>query len=181
MRHKTIYIHSFILCDIMILWKCLMIKLEVHFWYRVVDWLIDWGLTPFLTISQSYLGGQFTYSCVSWFSQTSTPHNNLPKQLAAFPYRLRPLVEDKWRMSQWLLSNIGKKVGRAGIQTHNPWIDSPHFIQGRKHCAKKREIDCNICFENIPISCNIVKSYLLKRRHKWFVSGKGYIFPKHLN
>ena len=29
----------------------------------------------------------------------------------------------------WLLSIIGKKVGRAGIQTHNPWIDSPRRYQ----------------------------------------------------
>ena len=27
--------------------------------------LIEWGLTPFLTISQLYHGGQFTYSCIS--------------------------------------------------------------------------------------------------------------------
>ena len=89
------------------------------------DWLIEWGLTPFLTISQLYHVGQFTYSCISWFSHTSTPHNNLYKQLAAFPHRLSPLVENEWRMSHWLLSIVGKKVGRAGIQTHNPWIDSP--------------------------------------------------------
>ena len=88
-------------------------------------WLIDWGLTPFSTISQLYHGRQFTYSCISWFSHTSTPHNNLPKQLAAFPHRLSSLVEDEWRMSHWLLSIVGKKVGRAGIRTHNPWIDSP--------------------------------------------------------
>ena len=42
--------------------------------------LIDWGLTPLLTISQLYHGSQLTYSCISWFSHTSTPHNNLPKQ-----------------------------------------------------------------------------------------------------
>ena len=55
----------------------------------------DLGLTPFLTMSQLYHGGQFTNSCVSWFSHTSTPHNNLPKQLAVFPHRLSPLVEDE--------------------------------------------------------------------------------------
>ena len=92
-----------------------------------IDWLIDWGLTPFSIIVQSYHGDQFTYSCVSWFSHTSTPHNIFSKQLAAFPQRLlnSPLVKDEWRMSQWLLSNVGKNVGRAGIRTHNPWIDSP--------------------------------------------------------
>ena len=35
-------------------------------------------------------------------------------------------MEKEWRMSHWLLSNVGKKVGRAGIQIHNPWIDSLH-------------------------------------------------------
>ena len=49
------------------------------------------GLTPFLTISQSYHGGHFTYTRISLFSNTSTPHNNLPKQLAAFPHRLSPV------------------------------------------------------------------------------------------
>ena len=39
------------------------------------NWLIDWGLTPLLTISQLYHGGQFTYSYISWFFHTSTPHN----------------------------------------------------------------------------------------------------------
>ena len=53
-----------------------------------IDWLIDWGLTPFSIIFQSYHGGQFTYSCVSWLSHTSNTHNNLSKQLAAFPHRL---------------------------------------------------------------------------------------------
>ena len=28
-------------------------------------------------------------------------------------------------MTHWLLSIVGKKVGRAGIRTHNPWIDNP--------------------------------------------------------
>ena len=93
----------------------------------LIDWLIDWGLTPFLTISQLYHGGQFTYLCISWFSHTSTPHNNLPKQLAAFTHRLSPLVKDEWRMSHWPLSIVRKKVGRAGIQTHNLWIDSPRL------------------------------------------------------
>ena len=107
-------------------------------WNIMIDWLIDWGLTPFLTISQLYHGGQFTYSCVSWFSHTSTPHNNLPKQLAAFPHRLSPLVEDEWRLSHWFLSIVGKKVGRAGIRTHNPRIDSPCRYRGSAKMKWKR-------------------------------------------
>ena len=46
--------------------KRLTIPLIIKFWF------IDWSLTPFLTFSQSYHGGQFTYSYVSWFSFTST-------------------------------------------------------------------------------------------------------------
>ena len=89
-----------------------------------IDWL---GFNPFSTIFQSFHGNQFTFSNVSWFSHTSTPHNILSKQLTAFPHRLLniPLVKDEWRMSKWLLSNVGKNVDWAGIQTHNPWIDSP--------------------------------------------------------
>ena len=96
--------------------------------------MIDWGLTPFLNISHLYHGGQFTYSCIYWFSHTSTPQNNLPKQLAAFTHRLSPLVEDKWRMSI-----LGKKFGR----THNPWIDSPRRYRlnylGSAICFKTHE------------------------------------------
>ena len=49
------------------------------------------------------------------------------KQLAAFPYRQlnSPFVKDEGRKSQWLLSTVRKNVGRAGIQTHNNWINSP--------------------------------------------------------
>ena len=100
-------------------------------WWDCVEWLIDKGLMPLPTIFQSYHGNQFTYSCVSWLSNTSTPHTILSKQLAAFPQRLlnSPLVKYELRRSQWLLSNVGKNVGRAGILTHNPWIDSPRRYQ----------------------------------------------------
>ena len=56
--------------------------------------VIDFGLTPFSTISQSYNGGMFTYPCVSWLSHTSTPHNMLSKQLAALStWTVSQLVE----------------------------------------------------------------------------------------
>ena len=87
-----------------------------------IDWLIDWGLTPFLTISQSYHGSQFTYSCVSWFSHTSTPHNNLPKQLAAFPHRLSPSVEEVWRMSQWLVKRRKESWPSQGFELTTPGL-----------------------------------------------------------
>ena len=58
--------------------------------------LIDWGLTPFLTISHD---GQFTYSCISWFSHTSTPHNNLPKQNAKQP---SPIAAMFFYQSTWV-------------------------------------------------------------------------------
>ena len=79
-------------------------------------WLIDWGLTPFLTISQLYHGGQFTLSYISWFSHTSTPHNKLPKQLAAFPHRLSPLVKmnDACRIDFCLSSE--RKLAKPGFK-----------------------------------------------------------------
>ena len=51
-----------------------------HFWCgTLINWL---GFNAvFLTFSQSYHGGQFTYSCVSWFSHTTTAHNNLSNWL----------------------------------------------------------------------------------------------------
>ena len=58
--------------------------------------LIACGLTPFSTIFQSYYDSQFTYPCVSWLLHTSTPYNNLSKQLTAFPDRL---LAHWWRMS----------------------------------------------------------------------------------
>ena len=100
--------------------------------------LIDWGLMPFPTFVQSYHDSQFTYSCVSWLSHTSYRHNNLSKQLAAFPHRLLALL---WKtndacLSQWLLSNDGNDVGRAGIRTDNPWINSP-----RRYRLRYRGLD----------------------------------------
>ena len=75
----------------------------------------------------SHITGNSSPECVFWFSHTSTPHNILSKQLAAFPHRLLkcPLVKDEWRKSQWLCLNVGKNVGRAGIRTRNTWIESP--------------------------------------------------------
>ena len=58
-------------------------------------WLIDLGLTPFSTIFQSYHGDKFTYSCVSWFSHTSTPHNILSKQLAAFQQTVKQPIGER--------------------------------------------------------------------------------------
>ena len=90
----------------------------------ILDWMIGWGLTLFSTIYQ----WPVTYSCVSCLSHTSTPHNSLSKQLAAFPYRLScwTKVNDAFHSGLSLLSNVGKNVGKSGVQTHNHWIDSPH-------------------------------------------------------
>ena len=79
------------------------------------------------TIVQSYQGGLFTNSYVSWRSHTSTSYNISSKQLAAFPHRL---IAHWWKTNDAchndFLSNVRKKVGRAGVRFQNPWIDSPH-------------------------------------------------------
>ena len=118
-ENKPRLLEAMFFYQIRIFWTINVIFKSGHY-FRTRRFLIDWGLT----ISQLYQGGQFTYSCIFLFSHTSTPYNNLPKQLAAFPLSLSPLVEDEWHMSDWLLSTVRKKVGWVGIQTHNPWIDS---------------------------------------------------------
>ena len=72
---------------------------------------MDRGLMPFSTI---LLRSVQIHMC-TWFSHTSTQHNSLSKQLAAFPHRVCPLLKDEWRL---------KNVNRAGVRNHNPWIDS---------------------------------------------------------
>ena len=89
-----------------------------------LGWLVDWGLTPFSTLLQSYHGGQFTYSCVSWLSHTSTQHSILYKQLAAFPHRL---LAHWWKTNVTVTFVKHRKelmLADAGIRTHNPCIDS---------------------------------------------------------
>ena len=81
------------------------VKVNVN---RTLKGLIDWGFTPFSTICQSYHGGQFTYTCVSWLPHTSKPHNKLLKQLAAFPHRL---------FAHWWKTNVTKR--KAGRKTFN--------------------------------------------------------------
>ena len=128
------------------------------------DILIDWALTSFLAISQLYHGGQFTYSCVSWFSYTSNPHNNLHKQLAA--WLLWHIVLDHWWKTNDacridFLSIVGKKLGRAGIRTHNPWIDSP----------RARWYIGFVCFVGVLRHFQHYFSYITATVHlSWFLS-----------
>ena len=86
-------------------------------------WLIDWGFTAFSTICQSYHSGQFTYSYVSWLSYTSTSYNIPSKQLAVFPHRL---IAHWWKTNDAFHNDFCQRIScRAGVRTHNPWIDSP--------------------------------------------------------
>ena len=53
--------------------------------------------------------------------------HKLPKQLAAFPQ----MFAHWWKTNDafCILANVRKSVGQAGIQTHNPWIDSPRHYR----------------------------------------------------
>ena len=66
--------------------------------------LIDWGLTPFLTISQLYHGGQFTYSSISWFSHSYITAASSPTH--QFPGFLTPVLHTTIFPSNWLLFHI---------------------------------------------------------------------------
>ena len=73
--------------------------------------LIDRGLMPFSVI----LWRSVQIHMCTWLSHSSTQHNSLSKQLAAFPHRVCPLLKDERRL---------ENVDRAGVRIHNPWIDS---------------------------------------------------------
>ena len=63
------------------IWKlsvCLYIYIYCMCNHNCHIWSDLLGFNVVLTISQLYHVGQFTYSCIFWFSHTSTPHNNLP-------------------------------------------------------------------------------------------------------
>ena len=66
----------------------------------------------------SYHSSQLTYPCVSWLSHTSTPHNTLSKQLAAFPHK---------QLANWLKTKDachGEFCQMLRVWTHNLWIYS---------------------------------------------------------
>ena len=85
----------------------------------LIDWLIDLGLTPFLTILKSYHGDQFTYSCVHG-SHTSTPHIILSKQLATCPHILLNSSldaghSDSCQTSERMLAELGIELTTPGL------------------------------------------------------------------
>ena len=92
------------------------------------QWLIDCCLTPLSNKFQSYHGDQITYSCVFWFSHTSTPHNILSKQLATFLHRPlnSPLGKDECQINcfqTWerMLAELGFELTAPGLTVANDW------------------------------------------------------------
>ena len=96
-------------------WKQRRIRKE-HEWFRV------FGDTYEKSLSHTTAASSPTPRFPGFLNPVlnTTPHNSLSQQLAAFQHRL--LVDDEWRLSHWLFSNVGKNVGRAGFRTS--WIDS---------------------------------------------------------
>ena len=88
--------------------------------------LIDWGLTLFSTILQSYHGNQFTYLYVSWLSHARTSNNNLSKQLTAFPHSLiahwwktnDACHNDFCQTSEGMLAELGFELTTPRLTTH---------------------------------------------------------------
>ena len=78
-------------------WKHLDKKLNIAAKRRIHDvvksnllriCMLIGGFNTVSTIFQSYHSDKFSFSCASWLSSISTPHNILSKQLAAFQHRL---------------------------------------------------------------------------------------------
>ena len=94
------------------------------FWLSEIDWLgFNFIFNKFSVISRQPV---HLLICFLFFSHQYSTQHTFQANGCFTTLTVSPLVKDKWRLSQWLLSNSGKNVGQAGIQTHNPWIDSPH-------------------------------------------------------
>ena len=80
-------------------------------------------LTPLSKTVQSY----HILMCFLW-SHTSNPHNKLSKMVKRRKTTIKQnccsgcCLLANWWMSDWLLSNVGKNVGRAWIRSHNPGL-----------------------------------------------------------
>ena len=68
---------------------------------------------PFSQLSSHITVGQFAYICVSKLSHTSTHHNSLSKQLAAFTNRL---LANWWKMNDACHSNICQTSERMMVK-----------------------------------------------------------------
>ena len=132
----------------------------------LIDWLIDLGLTPFSTTVQSYHGGQFTYAYVSWFSNTSTPHDILSTQLAAFPHRLlahwwktnNACHSNFYQTSERILAELGFELGfehiRHGMMIYLSW--NLAYLQLLKTLRKK---DRKIAYERYLLFYQCFQTY----------------------
>ena len=119
-------------------YHCTRILDSVHFethWWSLVEpfqikrfWLIDWLMEVLHRFQQFVSHITASNSPTHVFTGFSTPvihTTNFPSNWLLLHTDCLPIGEDEWPSSHWLLSNVRKNVGRAGIRTYNPWIDSP--------------------------------------------------------
>ena len=88
---------------------------------QYVDWLIGVKrrFQQFLTL---YHGSQFTYSCISWFSHTSTPPNNLPKQLLLFHIYLAHWWKKNDACRIDFCQSLERKLAELGFEITTPGL-----------------------------------------------------------
>ena len=87
--------------------------------------LIDWGKNCSVTSRRPIQ----LLMCFQAFSHPYSTQHTFQATGCFSTWTVSPLVEDEWRWSQWLLSNVGKNVSWAWVWTHNPWTDSPRRYQ----------------------------------------------------
>ena len=87
--------------------------------------LFDWGLTPFLTFSQSYHGGQFTFSCVSLFFSHQFSTQQYSQATGCFSYRLSPF-NDWWKTNEVCHSDFchtsERELAEQGLNLTTPGL-----------------------------------------------------------
>ena len=96
-----------------------------------IDWLEGFFQHFFNHItaasSPTYVFPDFLDQCSTQYSFQATGCFSI--------YTVSTLVEDEWRLSNWLISNVRKHVGRGMVRTHNPWNDSSHRYRLSYRCS----------------------------------------------
>ena len=106
-------------CRLFVLWLCPinMNYMPVNDWYRFND--------VFNNCSVISRRPVHLLMCFMAFSHQYSKQHNFLATGCFSTWTVSPLVKNEWLLSQWLLSNIGNNVVRAGVRTHNPWIERP--------------------------------------------------------
>ena len=105
----------------------------------------------FSTIFQSYHGNQVTFSCVLWLCHTSSPHNILSEQLAAFSHKLLAHGEIQIML---VTVNFVKRRNKCWLS----WVSNSQSLDWQP-ASLSTELPGLSCFIYQPDNWNCNKNY----------------------